>query len=68
MEYRRLGRSDLEVSVVGLGCWAFANDDQWGPIDEEEAVRTVHRALDEGVNLFDTAEGYGAGHSDRDAG
>ena len=64
MECRRLGDSDLEVSVVGLGCWSFANDAQWGPIDEGEALRTVHAALDGGVTLFDTAEGYGAGHSE----
>lgn len=64
MECRRLGDSDLEVSVVGLGCWSFANDAQWGPVDEAEAVRTVHAALDGGVTLLDTAEGYGAGHSE----
>ena len=64
MEYRILGKSDLEASAIGLGCWAFANDEQWGAIDEQEAIRTVHLALDLGVNFFDTAEGYGAGHSE----
>ena len=64
MEYRKLRKSDLEVSVVGFGGWAFANNASWGAIDEEEAIRAVHLAIDEGVNLFDTAEGYGGGHSE----
>ncbi|MFH1009312.1 MAG: aldo/keto reductase [Candidatus Latescibacterota bacterium] len=64
MDYRKLGKSDLEISRIGFGCWAMANDAQWGPIDEEEAIRTVHMALSEGVNFFDTAEAYGNGHSE----
>ncbi|MCK5327208.1 MAG: aldo/keto reductase [Candidatus Latescibacteria bacterium] len=64
MDYRKLGKSDLEVSRIGFGCWAMANDAQWGPIDEEEAIRAVHMAIAEGVNFFDTAEAYGNGHSE----
>ena len=64
MEYRKLGESDLMVSRIGFGCWAMANDAQWGPIDEEEAIRAVHMAIAEGVNFFDTAEAYGNGHSE----
>jgi aryl-alcohol dehydrogenase-like predicted oxidoreductase len=64
MEYLKLGKSDLAVSKIGFGCWAMANDAQWGPIDEEEAIRAVHMAIAEGVNFFDTAEVYGNGHSE----
>jgi len=59
-----LGKSDIHISRIGLGCWSFANDSQWGYIDEDEAIRTVHMAIDHGVNYFDTAEGYGNGHSE----
>jgi aryl-alcohol dehydrogenase-like predicted oxidoreductase len=57
MEYRDLGNSGLKVSAVGLGCmsmsWAY------GTPDEAEGIRTIHRALDIGVNFLDTAEIYG---------
>jgi aryl-alcohol dehydrogenase-like predicted oxidoreductase len=54
MEYRHLGRSGLQVSVVGLGCNNFG-----GRIDEAQSAAVVHKALDLGVNLFDTADVYG---------
>jgi len=47
-----------------MGCWALAGDATWGPQDLAESVATVHAALDAGVNLFDTAEGYGGGDSE----
>ncbi|WP_200209616.1 aldo/keto reductase [Micromonospora coerulea] len=70
---RTLGRSGIEVSAVGMGCWAiggplWGDDGQpfgWGEVDDDESVRTIHRALDLGVTLFDTASNYGAGHSER---
>jgi aryl-alcohol dehydrogenase-like predicted oxidoreductase len=69
---RVLGRSGIEVSALGMGCWAiggpwFAGDQPlgWGQVDDEESVRAVHRALDLGVTFFDTADTYGAGHSER---
>ncbi len=64
MEYRALGRSDLQVSTVCMGCWAIAGDRIWGPQDEEEAIAALHTAVDLGVNFFDSAEGYGAGRSE----
>ncbi|MBA3945500.1 MAG: aldo/keto reductase [Herpetosiphonaceae bacterium] len=64
MEYRKLSTTDIDVSVVALGCWAFAGDATWGPQDEDAALATVHAALDAGVNFFDTAEAYGAGSSE----
>jgi aryl-alcohol dehydrogenase-like predicted oxidoreductase len=73
---RTLGKSKLEVSALGMGCWAIGGPwtwDQpgrepypagWGDTDDEESVRAVHAALDLGVNFFDTAANYGAGHSE----
>lgn len=63
MEQRRLGNSDVSVSVIGLGTWEMAGD-FWGAADDQESIRVVHRALELGVTLVDTAEGYGAGHAE----
>ena len=57
MLYRDFGKTGLKVSAIGLGTWNIGN--QWGEIDEETAIATVHAALDQGVNLIDTAESYG---------
>jgi len=70
---RKLGRSDIEVSAVGLGCWAIGgpftaedgNPVGWGRVDDKESIRAIGRALDLGVTLFDTADVYGCGHSER---
>ncbi|MCW8382782.1 aldo/keto reductase [Streptomyces justiciae] len=70
---RTLGRSGIDVSPLGFGCWAIGGEWQdlsgrplgWGKVDDEESVRAVHRALDLGVTFFDTADTYGAGHSER---
>ncbi|MGW7541160.1 aldo/keto reductase [Streptomyces sp. NPDC054770] len=70
---RTLGRSGIRVSALGFGCWAIGGEWQdatgqplgWGKVDDEESVRAVHRALDLGVTFFDTADTYGAGHSER---
>jgi aryl-alcohol dehydrogenase-like predicted oxidoreductase len=69
---RRLGRSGREVSALGLGCWAIGGPvmrlgraSGWGDVDDEESVRAIRRALDLGVTLFDTADVYGCGHSER---
>lgn len=63
MEYRRLGRSDLEVSVISLGCWPFSGG-EWGDVSDDESIATVHWCLDNGINLLDTAEAYGRGSSE----
>lgn len=63
MEKRQLGLSGVEVSVIGLGTWPMGGE-WWGGSDDEESIRTIHRALDLGINLIDTAEGYGRGHSE----
>ena len=69
---RTLGRSGIEVSALGMGCWAIGgplwNGETpigWGDVDDEESIRAIHEALDLGVYLFDTANVYGAGHSER---
>jgi len=69
---RTLGRSGIQVSALGMGCWAIGgplwSGDQplgWGEVDDEESIRAIHAALAMGVNLFDTANVYGAGHSER---
>lgn len=63
MEKRVLGKSGIEVSVIGLGLWAMGAD-FWGPTDDRESLDTIDAALDMGVNLFDTADVYGGGHSE----
>ncbi|MER3446351.1 MAG: hypothetical protein C4291_05645 [Candidatus Dadabacteria bacterium] len=63
MEYRRLGNTDLKLSVIGFGCWAMGGG--WGQTDDRESIAAVRRALDLGVNFFDTADIYGFGHSEK---
>ena len=63
MRKARLGGSGLEVSVLALGTWAYGGD--WGSFDEGEARATIRRALELGVTLFDTAQAYGFGLSER---
>ena len=73
---RTLGKCKLEVSTLGMGCWAIGGPwtwaqpgrepypAGWGHIDDDESIRAIHCALDMGVNFFDTAANYGAGHSE----
>ena len=68
---RVLGRSQIEVSAMGLGCWAIGGPflldgkaDGWGTIDDTESIRAIHHAVDLGVTFFDTADVYGTGHSE----
>src|SRR4029453_6203338 len=63
MELRPLGMSGVLVSVIGLGTWPMGGE-WWGGTDDAESVRTIHRALELGVTLFDTAEAYAAGHAE----
>ena len=69
---RVLGRSGIEVSATGMGCWAIGgpwnfngSPAGWGEVDEMESIRAIHAALDAGAYFFDTAANYGGGHSDR---
>jgi aryl-alcohol dehydrogenase-like predicted oxidoreductase len=63
MEYRELGRTGWKVSGIGFGAWAIGGT--WGESDDAESMAALHRALDLGVNLFDTADVYGDGRSER---
>ena len=65
MRYRQLGQTDLQVSTVALGCWQFGGGELWGDKNQDEVTDVVHAAIDAGINLFDTAEGYGGGQSEQ---
>jgi aryl-alcohol dehydrogenase-like predicted oxidoreductase len=74
---RQLGQSGIQVSAMGMGCWAIGGPwtydngknepsaSGWGQVDDAESIRAIHAGLDMGVNFFDTAANYGAGHSER---
>ena len=73
---RKLGKSGLEVSALGMGCWAIGGPWQmgpkdgdtfpagWGKMDDAESIRAIQTAVDLGITFFDTAADYGAGHSE----
>jgi aryl-alcohol dehydrogenase-like predicted oxidoreductase len=63
MEYRPFGQTDLQVSVIGFGCWEIGGT--YGKIDEVQFQQAVQRAIDAGINCFDTAEAYGMGTSEQ---
>jgi aryl-alcohol dehydrogenase-like predicted oxidoreductase len=63
VKYRKLGRTGFQVSEIGFGAWAIGGS--WGPQDEKESVKALHKAIDLGVNFIDTAAGYGDGKSER---
>jgi len=63
MKYRSFGRTGIQISAIGIGCWEIGGG--YGSIEESEFVKAVNRALDLGVNCFDTAEAYGFGASER---
>lgn len=71
MEYRQFGQTELRVSVVGFGAWAIGGPAQvgdmaigWGPTNDAESVGSIERAIELGINFFDTADFYGLGHSE----
>lgn len=68
---KTLGRSGIEVSALGLGCWPIGGiawrdgkPDGYHGADDEQSVRAIHAAIDHGINFFDTADCYGAGHAE----
>lgn len=63
MEYIRLGSTELEVSRICFGTWAFGGD--WGRYDRDDAVAAIRRARELGINFFDTAQAYGFGQAER---
>jgi len=72
MMKRSLGSSGIQVSAMGMGCWAIGGpwtmrgqQAGWGTVDDDESIRAIHRALEMGVTFFDTAANYGCGHSEQ---
>ena len=65
MEKRRLGKSDLKVSVIGFGAWGIGGHPFWSDEGENESVRALQKAFDSGINFYDTAPVYGFGRSER---
>ena len=63
MQYRRFGRTDLQVSAMGFGTWPMSGD-RYGAIEIDEAVKAIQAAIDAGVNCVDTAPAYGGGYSE----
>ena len=69
MNKRRLGRTEIEITPIGLGCWQFSNKpgamNFWGEVDQETIDRIIAVSLEGGINWFDTAEAYGNGNSEQ---
>lgn len=63
MHYRIFGKLGWRISEIGFGAWAIGGD-MWGPQLDTESIKALHRAIDNGVNFIDTAQGYGKGHSE----
>lgn len=64
MKYRKLGRTEIEVSEIGYGAWGIGGI-QWQGAADDESLAALHRAIDLGLNFIDTALAYGEGHSER---
>ena len=58
MQYRTLGRTDIEVSVIAMGCWGIAGGFNWGHQEESASIAAIEAAVAAGINFFDTAECY----------
>ena len=63
MKFRKLGKSDLNMSVITLGTWGMGGD-FWGKVDDDQSIATIRAGLEAGINLIDTAPVYGDGHSE----
>ncbi|WP_274364091.1 aldo/keto reductase [Paenibacillus thermotolerans] len=63
MNYRKLGKSEIEVSEIGFGAWAIGGD-AWGPVQDDNSINAMERALELGINFIDTADVYGSGRSE----
>ena len=68
MEKRVVGKSGIEISVMGIGGWSYGGGVYWGPQAQEDVDAVAHAALDHGINFFDTAEGYNEGRSEEAVG
>jgi aryl-alcohol dehydrogenase-like predicted oxidoreductase len=68
MEKRKCKNTDLELSVLGTGCWSFGGGTYWGQQDQKDVNQVVHASVDLGINYFDTAEAYNDGRSESSLG
>ena len=64
MEMRTCGKSGIEISTMGIGCWSYGGGDYWGKQAQSDVTAVAKAALDAGINFFDTAEGYNNGRSE----
>jgi methylglyoxal reductase len=64
MKSREIGKSGIYPSVIGLGTWAVGGGTWWGETDDSLSIKAIQEAIDQGINLIDTAPGYGFGHSE----
>ena len=67
MRYKKMGKTDLEVSVVAMGTWGLGGE-FWGSVEEQNGMDAIHAAIDAGITLIDTAPAYGVGQSERTVG
>lgn len=72
MQWRKIGNTGVQVSIVGIGAWQMGGLDTadgvghgWGDVDDQRSIRIIHRAEELGVNLIDSADIYGNGHSEQ---
>ena len=72
MNYRKFGKTDLQLSEIGFGAWAIGGNAKvgnmpigWGPVDDGVSENAIHAAIGAGINFFDTADFYGLGHSEK---
>lgn len=63
MQYRTIGRTGISISEVGFGAWGIGGG--WGPTEDQRSLDALRRAFDLGINFYDTAMGYGNGHSEQ---
>ena len=63
MHYKKLGKSNLKVSVIGLGTWGIGSE-FYGKVDDSQSIAAIRKGIESGINLIDTAPAYGKGHSE----
>jgi aryl-alcohol dehydrogenase-like predicted oxidoreductase len=68
IQLRQCGKYDLELPILGMGCWAYGGGEYWGAQSQKDVDEVVHFAVDNGCNFFDTAEAYNGGASEASLG